>query len=212
MTRFQWCWGIHMGTFGSKIAWAKLSRMNIPTSLKPSHSASTCLWRWNRQCSKTSAYKTQTPRNYPEESIKHSQHGESLKSRKQTFCLQLLPTLPVWQCDICALNRYIVTDTAVPVDSFCWYIFYPYSITLIMRHVFQQQDLKIKSFITPKSTRRVFRGSFITTHKNDFPQHPGYQSLPKSSTNHGLYLWQNETTKEKYVEWRHSLKHSCKVI
>jgi hypothetical protein len=31
--------------------------------------------------SETSAYKIQTPGNYPEESIQHSQHGESLKSR-----------------------------------------------------------------------------------------------------------------------------------
>jgi hypothetical protein len=27
------------------------------------------------------AYKIQTPGNYPEESIQHSEHGESLKSR-----------------------------------------------------------------------------------------------------------------------------------
>jgi hypothetical protein len=33
-------------------------------------------------CSETSAYKIQTPGNYPEESIQHSVHGESLKSRK----------------------------------------------------------------------------------------------------------------------------------
>jgi len=26
----------------------------------------TCLWRWTRQCSETSAYKLQTPANYPE--------------------------------------------------------------------------------------------------------------------------------------------------
>ena len=32
-------------------------------------------------CSETSAYKIQTPGNYPEESIQHSEHGESLKSR-----------------------------------------------------------------------------------------------------------------------------------
>jgi hypothetical protein len=31
--------------------------------------------------SETSAYKIQTPGNYPEESIQHSEHGESLKSR-----------------------------------------------------------------------------------------------------------------------------------
>jgi hypothetical protein len=33
-------------------------------------------------CSETSAFKIQTPGNYPEESIRHSEHGESLKSRK----------------------------------------------------------------------------------------------------------------------------------
>jgi len=31
--------------------------------------------------SETSAYKIQTPENYPEESIQHSEHGEILKSR-----------------------------------------------------------------------------------------------------------------------------------
>jgi hypothetical protein len=31
-------------------------------------------------CSETSAYKIQTPGNYPEENIQHLQHGESLKS------------------------------------------------------------------------------------------------------------------------------------
>ena len=33
------------------------------------------------QCSETSAYKIQTPGNYPEENIQHTEHGESLKSR-----------------------------------------------------------------------------------------------------------------------------------
>ena len=31
------------------------------------------------ECSETSAYKIQTPGNYPEESIQHSEHSESLK-------------------------------------------------------------------------------------------------------------------------------------
>ena len=30
-------------------------------------------------CSETSAYKIQTPGNYPEENIQHTEHGESLK-------------------------------------------------------------------------------------------------------------------------------------
>ena len=33
------------------------------------------------KCSETSAYKLQTPGNYPKESIQHTEHGESLKSR-----------------------------------------------------------------------------------------------------------------------------------
>jgi hypothetical protein len=33
------------------------------------------------ECPETSAYKIQTPGNYPEESIQHSEQGESLKSR-----------------------------------------------------------------------------------------------------------------------------------
>ena len=36
------------------------------------------------KCSETSAYKIQTPGNYPEESVQHSEHGESLKSRNHT--------------------------------------------------------------------------------------------------------------------------------
>jgi hypothetical protein len=34
------------------------------------------------ECSETSAHKIQTPGFYPQESIQHSEHGESLKSRK----------------------------------------------------------------------------------------------------------------------------------
>jgi len=33
------------------------------------------------ECSEISAYKIQTPGNYPEECIQHAEHGKSLKSR-----------------------------------------------------------------------------------------------------------------------------------
>jgi hypothetical protein len=33
------------------------------------------------ECSETLVYKIQTPGNYPEENIQHTEHGESLKSR-----------------------------------------------------------------------------------------------------------------------------------
>jgi len=40
------------------------------------------------ECSEKLAYKIQTPGNYPEESIHHSEHGESLKSRTLHSCWQ----------------------------------------------------------------------------------------------------------------------------
>jgi len=46
-------------------------------------------------CSETLTYKIQMPGNYPEESIQHSEHGESLKSR---IALPSLPHVP--SCDI----------------------------------------------------------------------------------------------------------------
>jgi hypothetical protein len=39
------------------------------------------------ECSETLAYKIQKLGNYPEESIKYSEHGESLKSRIIWLCL-----------------------------------------------------------------------------------------------------------------------------
>ena len=37
------------------------------------------------ECSETTAYKIQTPGNYPEENTQHTEHGESLKSRMCAF-------------------------------------------------------------------------------------------------------------------------------
>jgi hypothetical protein len=39
------------------------------------------------ECSETSAYQIQMPGNYPEDSIQHSEHGESFKSRICNVCL-----------------------------------------------------------------------------------------------------------------------------
>ena len=54
--------------------------------LKPSHSSYLSAYGDGTECSETSAYKTQTPGNYPEESVQHSEHGESLKSRLIQYC------------------------------------------------------------------------------------------------------------------------------
>jgi hypothetical protein len=37
------------------------------------------------ECSETLAYKIQSPENYPEENIQHTEHSESLKSRILAF-------------------------------------------------------------------------------------------------------------------------------
>jgi len=51
------------------------------------------------ECSETSAYTIQTPGNYPEESIQHSQHAKSLKSRKGKFVPHLIEgTEEEWRC------------------------------------------------------------------------------------------------------------------
>jgi hypothetical protein len=51
------------------------------------------------ECSETSANKIQTPGNYPEESIQHSEHGKSLKSRKLKTCLWLLFIFVTYFCN-----------------------------------------------------------------------------------------------------------------
>jgi len=60
MARFEKCWGIYTG---KGLGRAKPMKLEQP------------------ECSETSAYKIQTTGNYPEESIQHSEHGKSLKSR-----------------------------------------------------------------------------------------------------------------------------------
>jgi len=46
----------------------------------PSHTSYQPAYEDGTECSETSAYKIQTPGNYPEESIQHSEHGECLNS------------------------------------------------------------------------------------------------------------------------------------
>jgi hypothetical protein len=61
------------------------SCINTLTILKPIYSSYLAAYEDGTECSKTSAYKIQTPGNYPEESIQNLQHGESLKSRIPRF-------------------------------------------------------------------------------------------------------------------------------
>jgi hypothetical protein len=48
------------------------------------------------ECSETSAYKIQTPGNYPEQNIQHTEHDESLKSRKQRLLSHTAFELLLW--------------------------------------------------------------------------------------------------------------------
>jgi len=58
--------------------------LSVPSSL-----ASRCIhllaYEDGTECPETSAYKIQTPGNYPEENIQHTKHGESLKTKKILF-------------------------------------------------------------------------------------------------------------------------------
>jgi len=61
------------------------------------------------QWSETSAYTIQTPGNYPEESIQHSENGESLKSRKANSIGHVL-------CRNCHLKQFIVGEVEGKVE------------------------------------------------------------------------------------------------
>jgi hypothetical protein len=55
-------------------------------------------------CSETSAYKLQTPGNYPKESIQHLEHGESLKSRMNARSFVRLPLVDNQRHFICGIK------------------------------------------------------------------------------------------------------------
>ena len=57
---------------GSARACLNPVRYKYPAHSKPCHTSSTCLWRWNRQSSETSAFSTRTPGRYPKENALHS--------------------------------------------------------------------------------------------------------------------------------------------
>ena len=59
------------------------------------------------ECSEMSAYKIQTPGNYSEESIQHSEHGESPKSRKDfKLSIKYLTALQQRPFHTCCTPRY----------------------------------------------------------------------------------------------------------
>jgi len=78
-------WSIYTGKGSLLLAQAIFEPSLFPYKytnvIKPSHSTYLSAYDDGTECSETSAYKIQTPGNYPEESIQHSENGESGKSR-----------------------------------------------------------------------------------------------------------------------------------
>jgi hypothetical protein len=64
------------------LEWKRVFQGKYPNILNPSHSSYPPAYEDGTECSETSAYNIQNLENYPEENIKHSEHGESLKSRR----------------------------------------------------------------------------------------------------------------------------------
>jgi len=77
------------------------------------------------ECSETSAYKIQTPGNYPEENIQHSEHGESLKSRIYSIISSILtPSYFIVWTAICTLPedlniccRTFIVSAGCPINN-----------------------------------------------------------------------------------------------
>jgi hypothetical protein len=75
------------------------------------------------ECSETLAFKLQTPGNHPEESIQHSEHGESLKSRMWVLLegWRMIHKLTAVFCHLQALNINInvllLTDCRIKCSS-----------------------------------------------------------------------------------------------
>jgi len=66
------------------------------------------------ECSETSAYKIQTPGNYPKESIRHTEHGESLKLGNDISypCYVGPPATILWEAEETMLLSIMYRQTA----------------------------------------------------------------------------------------------------
>jgi len=69
------------------------------------------------ECSETSAYKIQMLENYPEGSIQHTKHGESLKSRILLDCVTVkmtaLQSFKMWGTTCLVTQQHIPEDVNV---------------------------------------------------------------------------------------------------
>jgi hypothetical protein len=82
--------------FGSGYFWAKTSPVWITQQFSNLVILHLPAYEDGTECSETSAYKIQTPRNYREENIQRTEHGESLKSRIQKKTKNVQNMTKVW--------------------------------------------------------------------------------------------------------------------
>jgi len=82
----------------------------------------TRLLRWKKtECSETSAYKIQTPGNYPEESIQHSERGKSLKSTTYIIVSEVEFSEVMDDTEVTVGKPLVLTcRTAQPVEECQW--------------------------------------------------------------------------------------------
>jgi hypothetical protein len=83
MTKFANSWGVHTGEGLARRQPKPIER--IPQLFSNLVIIHLLAYEDGTECSETSAYKIQTPGNYPEENIQHTEHGESLKSRNKMY-------------------------------------------------------------------------------------------------------------------------------
>jgi hypothetical protein len=72
------------------------------------------------ECFETSAHKIQTPGNYPEESIQHSEQSESLKARSILFVI-VIGKIAKSDCLLC--HALLHGTAQFPLDGFsCYFV------------------------------------------------------------------------------------------
>ena len=93
-------------------AWILYADVTQHTLFHSHRQVPVCLWRWNRVCCVTLAYKIQAPWNYPEESIQvciiHSVHILTINAstNKFTYTIQTITYLKLLQADACTYTSF----------------------------------------------------------------------------------------------------------
>jgi hypothetical protein len=100
------------------------------------------------ECSETSVYTIQTPGNYPEESIQHSEHGESFKSKnmhklKYDYDRSYLDSQIAYHRSYGSL-LHTVTGNAFPINQ-CDIFFKKHKSFLLLTYIVREGTLKMRA-------------------------------------------------------------------